>query len=263
MTYQEKEILDLGKNIEDKIIDAYKSLREHNFHRAYNFEYSKEHSILADVIYYIMKDEIFKYRLIKERWTPGNNNSKIIDTINEKGISHNVENRYEVGYGLWYANILSLQIYEKKGKLIKLVQTEFGKRFIAFDNFFQYCANEYINDKKNIDSWFTLLANLPSEMNKAYDDWKNAKRVYSPIIQKINQKLDEYDKSVDIIELYKESPKYFLEKFNEMPKEEQEAVIKKLLRNTNFQANKEIDALISKDHGNLIAEAFRKGVGKR
>jgi len=269
MNYNPEEIMNLCNKINEKIIDSYKTLKEDNFSRAYGYnnfkkDNNKNNSINVAEIF-IMQNKIFRYTICKSSYE--GDCSFLINYVNDKGsmpksnsdsmVVSNFIGRFER-----YNNKLSLVLEQKNNKINEEIKTNnFSLFFVNYKKFFSYASKNYVDDK-SIENKIWLLADLPSGMQKAHEDYKKSGSPSSVLINLVNKKLEEYDKSFDYVELYNNNPEFFLEKIETLPEEEKIIILQKLVKNTKFQAKKEIDDIISGKYMEQIAEGGRKGIGR-
>jgi len=247
----DKNILEICSNINDQIIDAYKMYKTNDFYRAMRI--NKYSDTIKE---FFMKKGVFIYKLVDERWQSVDI-EYVIACINENGAIPRVQNSIEPLMGKRYILEIDLKIYEKRDKIIEKIATD-KNHATTIDKFFSYYAKNYLKEKKFIEEKLKVLADLPNDIKKAYEEFKNPPNILNKLESEISAKLDSYSKSVDIMEIYKLNPRMFIEKLKGMEQNKREVIVKQLLRLDMKQANTELDKMIENEFPGLIAGTFRK-----
>lgn len=248
----DKNILEICSNINEQIIDAYKMYKPNDFHRAMRI--NKYSDTIKE---FFMKKGVFMYKLVEQRWISSVEVDYVTEYINKNGSIPRAQNSTEPWLGKRYIKKIDLKMYEKGNKIIEKIYTNKTHTAIS-DNFFLYCAKNYLKEKKFIEDNLKVLADLPNDIKKAYEEFKNPPNILNKLESEISAKLDSYKKSIDIMEIYKLNPRMFIEKLKGMEQNKREVLVKQLLRLDMKQANTELDKMIENEFPGLIAGTFRK-----
>ena len=260
------QILEMCKKIDEDIIFSYQSLKQNNFYRSWKNQEGfvsssgdKDNHCFKE---FSMKEQEFNFRLRTLKF-PYEDRSyenqsmieKAVNSFNQKGDSYQKINTY--------FDRIKLDISEKNGKLIEGIWIIKIDDFSNVADFYEKSCKKYADSY--LESILAILSNLPTDVMKAYQAYsenfkKSPDAKSNTLANRLQENLDKFKQFKDYMLLYEQNPPFFLEQLKTVPKEQQEDIIKKLVKNKNYKANKEVDDILSRDYGPLIGEVFRKDV---
>jgi len=265
------ELVEVCKNINQQIIDAYTSVMDNDFHIAWIArEYDTEPRGYEDKYHFkefIMKDRILNFKLRNVKYS--NTRDESIYYVNYEGISADY-NKISTAIN----DIFGLKIYTEKESRFNKNRQDFleeiclgNQKFNGTEKFFKYCSDSFFNESKNIKSKIEILSNLPSEIIEApkkYDEFlEQTGKSQASFLDKINKNIGKYKNSIDYIDMYVKNPPMFLEKFRQLQETEQDSVIELLVKEGKLQGDLETDGILSKEFGERIGRVIRMKIPEK